>query len=66
MKIAGQHDVGLKFIYEGEELEIIEFRPRANVNPFIAQITKTGEKVLLPITDYILKQIRNGLVTEIK
>jgi hypothetical protein len=65
-RIAGKHDVGLEFKFDGSILRIIEFKPRATKNPFVVEDVKSGEKFLIPLTDYILEQIRKGEVTEIK
>lgn len=65
-KIAGTDDLGLEFEYQNEIYKIVEFRPRATKNPFIVQNIKTNQRMLIPLTDYILVQIRNGKVTDIK
>jgi len=65
-EIAGEQDIGLEFKFEGKKYQIIEFRPRATKNPFVVKEIKTGKRFLLPLTDYILQQIRKGEITEIK
>lgn len=64
--IAGKHDIGLEFTYQGTKLRIIQFRSRATKNPFVAIDVQSGQKSLLSMTDYILQQIRSGEVTEIR
>jgi hypothetical protein len=62
----GVHDIGICFTFQGVQFEIVEFRSKATKSPYVAKNLVTGEKVKVPLTDHILKQIRNGNVTEIR
>jgi hypothetical protein len=64
--IAGQHDVGIKFVSPaGVELEIIGFRPRATKYPYIFK-DKAGNKSTGECSDYVIWQIRKGKITELR
>ena len=75
MKIAGDYDVGIKFSMEsnkipkhlrGTQFEIIEFRKKARTCPFVLKDLKTGEICTGEMSDFMIEQIRNGIITEIK
>ena len=65
IKIASNDDVGIIFEFNNDKFKIIKFRPRATKNPFVVENTKTKEQMLIPLTNNILEQIRNGKVTDI-